>query len=327
MPAHADPLWWADAPLKERLQADPAGVLRDRGVNAPPGLPASVLHEFIRVTHLIWVDGTITPVNRFYIDPSDEGLLLGRGAWESTRTFNGVPWLWGLHLDRLIKTCDLLRIELQPERLPNEAAVTEYVRTLSGQDLVVRLNVTAGRPGQRGMVWMSAAPIAQSPPSIRLRTVVNPVQKGQAYLALKTFHYAARIRVGQLAASDGQFDTALLMDAEGNLQEASHANLFLRFADGWVTPPADGGLLPGTVRHFLLERAPFPIKERMVSASAIPEVKEAFVTNSNVGIVPVSRIDGTTLPTGPDTTALMAWLQPATPTGPQYRFVDQGIAR
>jgi len=321
-PTAGDPWSWASPPLKELLQRDPAAFLKDRGINVPPDMPLPILHEFVRVVALLWVEGTIVPFERFAIDPSDEGLLFGRGVWESTRTIGGVPWLWPLHLDRMRRTAQLLGIDLDPARLPTSQQVTEYVRGLTSQDVVVRLNLTAGRPGKPGLVWMTAAAQPYPLASLRLRTCRSPVQKGQAYLTLKTFQYATRMRIGQQANLAG-FDTALLLDADGNLLEAAHANIFLRLGDGWVTPTADGGLLPGTLRQHLLDRSPLPIREQVVPQSLLGEVREAFVTNSNVGIVPVTQIDTLMLPIGEETQSLIRWLEPPTPPGIQYRFVNR----
>jgi branched-subunit amino acid aminotransferase/4-amino-4-deoxychorismate lyase len=322
-PDGPDSFPWASPPLRERLLHDPAGVLQDRGVNVPADLPLPLVHEFVRVAYLLWVEGRVLPLEQFFIDPSDEGLLFGRGVWESTRTVGGMPWLWPLHLGRLRRSAELLAIDVAPERLPDDRQVAEYVRGLTGQDVVVRLNVSAGRPGHAGLVWMSAAPQPVRPPSVRLRSCRNPVQKGQAYLTLKTFQYATRLRIGQEASRVG-YDTALLLDADGNLQEAAHANLFVRLPDGWATPTADGGLLPGTVRQHLLERAPLPIRELTIPYTRLSEVREAFVTNSNVGLVPVTQIDGYTYPLGVETQTLHYWLEPPPPAGPQYRFVERG---
>jgi branched-subunit amino acid aminotransferase/4-amino-4-deoxychorismate lyase len=320
----SDELWWANPQLKQQLLTNPAAVLQDRGLNVPPDVPLPIVHEFVRVAFLLWVEGRIVPLDQFYIDPADEGLLFGRGAWESTRTIGGVPWLWSLHVDRLRRTAQLLCIDVAPERLPDSNQVSAYVRALTGQEVVVRLNATAGRPGNSGLVWMSAAVLAQRPSSLRLRTCPNPVQKGQAYLTLKTFHYAARLRLGQQAHKEG-FDTSLLLDAEGNLLEAAHANIFVRLPDGWATPTADGGLLPGTVRQHLLRCAPLPIRERTIPYSLLNEIQEAFVSNSNAGIVPVTQIDGRTLPIGADTENLLRWLEPPPASGTQYRFVERKV--
>lgn len=320
-----DELAWANPELKDRIQRDPLAVLKDRGINVPEQLPPNIVQEFIRVAWLLWVDGRIIPLDQFFIDPSDAGLLFGRGVWESTKTVNGAPWLWPMHLDRMKKTAGLLGIELASERLPDERTVRDYVRHLTSQDVLVRLNATAGRPGKPGMVWMSAAIQPLAPESLRLQSLRNPVTKGQAYLTLKTFQYATRLQIGQLAHASG-FDTALLLDEAGNIQEASHANIFVRLADGWFTPTADGGLLPGTVRQYLLDRAPMPVRERVLPYDSIAGATEVFLTNSNVGIVPVSQIDGRPFAIGEETKRLMAWINPQVATGVQYRFREQKTA-
>jgi branched-subunit amino acid aminotransferase/4-amino-4-deoxychorismate lyase len=317
-----DELAWANPELKERIRRDPVAVLKDRGINVPEQLPPNILQEFIRVAWLLWVDGRIVPLDRFHIDPLDAGLLFGRGVWESTKTVNGAPWLWAFHLDRMKKSADLLGIELAEERLPDEKTVRDYVRSLTSQDLIVRLNATAGRPGQPGLVWMSAAVQPIAPESLRLQSFRNPVLKGQATLTLKTFQYATRLQIGQLAHKSG-FDTALLLDDAGNLQEAAHANIFLRLAEGWFTPTADGGLLPGTVRQYLLDRSPLPMKERVLPYDALKDASEVFVTNSNVGIVPVTQVDGQPFAVGEETKRLMSWISPQIVAGVQYRFREQ----
>src|SRR5438445_9968257 len=129
-----DDLWWASPQLKAQLLSDPAAVLKDRGINVPAELPLPIVHEFVRVAYLLWVDGRILPLDQFTIDPADEGLLFGRGVWESTRTIDGIPWLWPLHVDRLRRTAELLHIEAGPERLPDSKQVSDYVRSLTTQD-------------------------------------------------------------------------------------------------------------------------------------------------------------------------------------------------
>ncbi len=125
--AQGDALWWAEPPLKERLQHDPIAVLAERGVHLPAGLPLPVVQSVVRVTFLLWIEGKVLPVEKFRIDPFDEGLLFGRGLWESTRTIGGVPWLWPEHLDRLRRTAALLDIEVAPERLPDGGQVRAFV--------------------------------------------------------------------------------------------------------------------------------------------------------------------------------------------------------
>jgi branched-subunit amino acid aminotransferase/4-amino-4-deoxychorismate lyase len=306
---------WADPQLKERLLNDPAAVLREQGVEVPAGAIVKVsrlandLDKLARIMSLLWLDGQIVRREKFYIDPSDEGLLFGRGLWESTRTFGGVPWLWPAHIERLLRTAALLEMSVAPERLPDSNQVSEYVRALGVGDLVVRLNVTAGCPGMAGIVWMGAAPLPPRMPSARLESCRSPILKGEPSLAWKTFQYGARLGAGRKANRAG-FDSALLLDPQDNLLEAANTNIFVRLPDGWATPAADGGMLPGTVRQQLLGHAPLPICEQTIPYKLLSQAREAFLTNSIVGIVPVVQIDERAFPIGSETLQLLRWLQP-----------------
>ena len=296
----SQPPEWIDPP-------DPLAALKGHGIELPADVPLRVAQEVLRLVSLIWLDGEVVPRTAFAIDPFDEGLLFGKGIWESTRTIGGVPWLWEAHLDRLKRTATELGIAVRPERLPSAAQVTEFVKGLTEMDVVVRLNVTAGVTGKPGVVWMtgSAPPVPLR--AVTLQTVANPVPPDQPYLVWKTFQYATRLRVGQSVRAAG-FDTALLVDREGNLLEASHANIFLRFPAGWVTPRLTGEFLPGTLRAHVLAHAPLPMREDAVPVAKLSDCLEAFVTNSNLGIVPVTRIDHRHYPLGAETRTLIAWL-------------------
>jgi len=315
-PTRPEELWssivvgsWSDPSPGQGASTDPSALLKEYGLNLPADCPARIVEEAVRVVSLLWLDGRIVPREQFHIDPSDEGLLFGRGVWECTRTFHGVPWLWPLHIERLVRTAAMLEIDIAPERLPNGEQVTQYVRSLTAMDVIVRLNVTAGRPGKPGIVWMSATFPELPLSGVRLRTCRSPVPKGQPYLAWKTFQYSGRLRAGKEAHRAG-FDTALFLDPEENLLETPHTNIFVRLSSGWATPLADGDLLPGTVRQHLLKKSPLPIREQVIPLALLAEASEAFVTNSNVGIVPVVQIDEQAFPVGDETQQLRRSLQP-----------------
>jgi 4-amino-4-deoxychorismate lyase len=303
---------WAEPKMQELLKQDPASAVRSLGIDPPEEAPASALIEAVKLLSIVWQDGQIIPKRDFRVSPDDEGLLFGRGVWESTRTFHGRPWLWEMHLERLRHTARLLNIAVNQDQLPNEWEVSRFVRSLTEMDVVIRLNLSAGSYGKPGSVWMSAALPVPPMPSIRLKTCPNPVPKDQPYLVWKTFQYATRLRIGRQVPEG--FDSSLLVDPNGRLLEAAHANLFVRLDTGWATPTASaGGLLPGTVRRHLLHHAPLPVTEREIFTSELGAIREAFVTNSNVGLVPVTLIDQHEYPIGQQTRDLAHWLIPQSP--------------
>ena len=306
-----DSFWWADPELRALLERDPAEAVRSLGLDVPPDAPESALVEAARLMSVVWQDGRVVAKRDFVLSPDDEGLLFGRGVWESTRTVQGRPWLWDAHLERLVRTARLLNITIRPNSIPRDVEVARFVRSQTAMDVIVRLNLSAGGRGRPGTCWMSLALPPAPFPSIRLQTVRNPVPKNQPYLVWKTFQYATRLHVGQSASAG--FDSTLLVDDDDRILEAAHANVFFRTPGGWVTPAADGGLLPGTVRNHLIKHAPLPIAERPITRAELGDVQEAFVTNSNVGIVPIVRIDAHHYPIGRETERLTRWIEPDSP--------------
>jgi branched-subunit amino acid aminotransferase/4-amino-4-deoxychorismate lyase len=289
-------------------------VLQENGITVPADLPQRVIDDLVRIVSLLWVNGKIIPREEFHIDPADEGLLFGRGVWESTRTFDHVPWLWPLHVERLLHTATLLNIDFDPARLPTSDQVRDFSKALAGCDVVIRLNVSAGWPAVKrpGLVWMTAAILPLPMTSARLLSCRTPSSKDEPYRVWKTFQYGGRMQVAQQAQTAG-YDSALLLDADGNLLEMAQANIFVRLPDGWATPSANGGLLPGTVRQHMLANSPIPIREQTIPSSLLGSVSEVFVTNSKVGIVPIVQIDGHSYPIGSETKELIQWLNPALP--------------
>jgi branched-subunit amino acid aminotransferase/4-amino-4-deoxychorismate lyase len=86
----------------------------------------------------------------------------------------------------------------------------------------------------------------------------------------------------------------------------------------------NGSFLPGTVREFLLEHAPVPIREETIPYARIHQTTEAFLTNSIMGIVPVAQIDERKFPACTETTELLRWLL-AEATNPAVGLVQNRV--
>ena len=92
----------------------------------------------------IWLEGRICPADDFRIDPTDEAVLYGRGLFETTRTWNGRPWLWNRHLERAMRTAEFIGVELKENDLPDVHQVIQFVESLGHEDRVIRLQIAAG---------------------------------------------------------------------------------------------------------------------------------------------------------------------------------------
>jgi len=111
----------------------------------------------------------------------------------------------------------------------------------------------------------------------------------------KTTSYLENIFVLTWARSRGLFD-ALFTNERNEVTEGSITNVFFVERGRVITPPLAAGLLPGITRRHVFSVAGtlhLPIAECRVMPSDLDRFDGAFVTNSVVGILPVSNLGDT----------------------------------
>jgi para-aminobenzoate synthetase/4-amino-4-deoxychorismate lyase len=87
-----------------------------------------------------------------------------------------------------------------------------------------------------------------------------------------------------LDALSGAIDGAvpLLVDTDGDVLEASYANVWIADGEALITPPADGRILPGTTRQALLAADP-AAREEPLSLARLARADAVFLTSSISG--------------------------------------------
>jgi para-aminobenzoate synthetase / 4-amino-4-deoxychorismate lyase len=93
----------------------------------------------------------------------------------------------------------------------------------------------------------------------------------------------------------------LLVDLDGDVLEAAHANVWIREGSTLVTPPLDGRLLPGTVRARLLADPPagHTAREERVTLERVAAADELFLSSSLRGLHPAALAGGRPAPAAP----------------------------
>jgi 4-amino-4-deoxychorismate lyase len=231
------------------------------------------------------------------VNSADRGLHYGHGLFETMRLCGGVLPLWDWHWSRLCSGAAALGIRLDSE------TVREDVRHACGQwpvDGVVKLMVTAGSGGMTyrheggqcsRYLFYRPLPVRRDFIHLRVcdyRLPINPRLAGLKHLNRLDQVLAA----GELPPDrDG-----LLLDTEARVIEGLAGNLFLRTADGWLTPDLRGAGVRGVMRDYLLaEIFPalgLPVRETGVSLSQVHAARELFLCNAVRGIQAVTAIDG-----------------------------------
>lgn len=245
------------------------------------------------------------------IPHDDRGLLLGDGLFETLLAVDGVVPHLAAHLDRMAAGCETLNLPFardEAERLCHQAAPAE------GR-FAVRLTLTAGSGG-RGLdrpaapvvrLLATAAPAA--PVTTPAALVVAEVRRNEGSPAsrLKTLSYLDNVLARAQARAAGA-DEAVMLNNRGEIACAGAANLFWLEGDRWFTPRLDCGVLAGITRARVM--ALTPVEEVGAGIEALHRAEAVVLTNSLIGVRPVSRIGARTFAPHPSAERLREQLTP-----------------
>lgn len=212
-----------------------------------------------------------------------EAFPFGEGLFETFPVFDGTPAFFAAHWNRLRRSCDALGY-------PFPFSMEEIREKIAGASAaVVRLSYRL----ESGAPRLFIQSLAGRPAEARRRLLPAPVSP-HPLAAHKVTARQAYEKSHEEAKRSG-WDDALLFAKSGEILETTRANFFFVARGTVFTPPADGKILPGIVRAWLLENAPVlqvAVEETRMTAGDLFSADEVFITNSVIGIAPVAEISG-----------------------------------
>ncbi len=256
----------------------------------------------------VWIDGKIVEGAEARVPVTDHGFLYGDGIFEGIRVRSRRIFRLGAHLARLATSARALGLELPATLDAIGDIVLTTARAHGTDDAYIRLIVTRG-DGPLGLdptscprarvVCIADALRIYSPEKLTagIDLVTSSLRRPAADVLdprVKSLNYLNNV-LARLEARRQGADEALLLNAQGNIAEASVANLFLVRADRLLTPPTTDGALPGVTRETILELAePEGLRgaEQTLGRLDVFGADEVFLTGTGAGIVPVRSLDG-----------------------------------
>jgi branched-chain amino acid aminotransferase len=258
----------------------------------------------------------------------DRGLLYGYGLFETMRSYGGSVFRLSQHYRRLSGGAVTLDIPLPitPDGL--RTAIDILLEKNALPDARIRLNLTAGTMSDPGKanpsLLITVAPITEYPTSLYERgmsAITSAVRRNETspLSRVKSLNYLDNLLTREEARRKGA-DEAILLNTRGMVAEGSASNVFLVSDGRLLTPSIDSGALPGITRAAIIELAAgagIACAEDEVEPATLSKVEGAFLTNSIMGMMPLTRLDGNLIGDG----------RPGPTTEAISRLYEQAVAR
>jgi aminodeoxychorismate lyase len=263
---------------------------------------------------LVFLNGKFVPEEQAVVSVFDRGFCLSDGLFEALPVYNGKIFLWQKHFERFNNGAEFLRIQLpfSPQRIREFAE--ELLQKNKMPDCVLRMQLSRG-VGPRGYSIKGA-----DSPTLVMSLHPRPKIFASAEVIISSIRIPsndplARFKacnklphvLARMEADGSGADEALLLNTDGNIAEATSANLFWIEEKTVCTPPLSSGALPGVTRAVVLElchELKILSMEKNISPEILRRVDGAFLTSIAVEIREVSQVDGRELPRSPITQIL-----------------------
>mgnify|MGYP001814747499 FL=1 len=262
--------------------------------------------------------------NQHVIESGERAFHYGDGLFETIAIRGGQPRLWEYHIDRLTAGCKVLGLDIP--RTPVLRRRLEVALGDSDQNTdfcTAKMIVTAG-PSQRGYgrsmpteatIYVGVypgVPLNKQAYEKGVATIMCETRLaiGSTVAGLKTLNRIEQVLARSECLVTGAFE-GFTRDADDRLICGTMSNVFIVKNQEIRTPSLERCGVAGTMRRHVIET--LGREGRAVDVSDLDEkdlvdADEVFISNSQVGVVPVQRCGGHKWPVGDTTLELMALL-------------------
>jgi 4-amino-4-deoxychorismate lyase len=253
------------------------------------------MHKFISY------NGEICTSAEAGISALSSAALYGWGIFTSMGIYDGQPFLWEKHWQRLNEYALVVGIDMSDV---NERDVHQALLGVIGANKIkdARARITcfdtaAGywscTAADKTNVLIATADFRQLPLDFSLTLSPYKINSSSPLTGIKSCNYLENLLAWERAKSGG-FDEAVRLNERGQVTSACVANIFWARLGRLYTPSLRTGALEGTTRAFILEQANdngIECVEVESEIDAVLDAEECFLTSAGIGIRNVSAID------------------------------------
>ncbi|MGI1659836.1 MAG: aminotransferase class IV [Desulfitobacterium sp.] len=237
------------------------------------------------------------------LNQNDRLALFGYGLFETLRGKAEQLEYPLLHYRRMLLGAQVLGLSM-PDYEDWYAGLVEYILSEKpSSDYALRVTLSGGAGREVPPQWfyqLRAIPYTESDYSEGLPITVlrTPRNEYSPLVKIKSTNYMENILAKKEAEQKGARE-GIWLNTKGYLVEGTMSNLFMIKEGVLYTPALTCGCLPGTRREVVLSCAGalgIPCVEGEFGVQLLQDAEEVFLTNSLMGIMPVSQVDQCKIP-------------------------------
>jgi len=254
---------------------------------------------------IAFIDDAYVPVAEARIPVLDWGFLHSDATYDVAHAWRGKFFRVDEYLDRFQTSVAKLRMSIPYSREQIRSIMFELVSRSGLQDAYVEIVCTRGipAPGSRDprscenrflafaipFVWIADDALRER----GLNLLISHQQRippESVDPTIKNYHWLDMV-MALFEAYDNNADSAVLVDAGGNLVEGPGFNVFVRRGGTVITPAR--GVLEGVTRLTILEllmQEDLEVVQDALPADQARSADEVFITSTAGGVMPVTRI-------------------------------------
>jgi D-alanine transaminase len=250
-----------------------------------------------------YLNGEYQPLAAARISPLDRGFLFADSVYEVLPVFDGRPYRFAEHFDRLERSLSEIRIASPYSHAQWLAILNELTARNDASTYYAYVQVTRGMEFGRNhafpadckpTVFAMCSPLPELTPDNRKRGLsaitVEDFRWGRC--DIKSTMLLANVLMKQ-SASEVDANEAIIV-CDGQVREGASTSVFV-IRDGIVaTPPNSPRILPGTTRDATLELAigAMPTQIRTISVDELRGADEIWIAAATRDVLPITKLDG-----------------------------------
>ena len=251
----------------------------------------------------VFLNNEFLPAKQAKISALSPGVLCGVGVFESMRSFKSRIVYFSQHLKRIKNSSQLMAIGF-PYSLDRLTQIIRKSLRISGlRDAYVRLSLYQRTQGADILIIVKEyRPFSLKKYQAGFSAGVSRFRQIEdSFLSnIKTTNRALYELSLQEAKNNG-FEEAVILNTRGYICEATRSNIFLAKDKALFTPGLECGCLDGVTRKVVFDFAKeskIKLYQGNFTLRDLSSADEAFLTNSLMGVMPLTRVEGQAIANG-----------------------------